>query len=153
MTAQRWWETMHPAKARWLNNPAWRKIVDTLVPVYGMRETQDGAYRVENLVAVGLDEAELITSEVAGQKGDVHKIAIDLDMPAVLVPSSTEGHFHLIIDHPIAWQRYVEILEALDRAGVVEHGYVEASKRRGFSALRVPWITKHSDGPHMTSIA
>ena len=34
------------------------------------------------------------------------------------------------------------MLEAMAAAGIVQHGYVNASKKRGFTALRLPWVKK-----------
>lgn len=91
-----------------------------------------------------LSEAHLISSLVKGSVSDyeTHKIAIDIDWPAVLIPSSTEGHYHLIIDKKISWSSYVRILEALGDCGVVQSGYARASIARGRTDIRTPWIRK-----------
>ncbi|MFY1688195.1 hypothetical protein [Plantactinospora sp. WMMB782] len=86
-----------------------------------------------------VEKANLITSMVSGR---MHKPVIDLDLPARLVPSSTEGHFHLYIDQAVPWEAYVKLLEALADAGLVEPGYVRSSIARGFSAVRPPWVRK-----------
>jgi hypothetical protein len=114
----------------------------------------------ERFFTRNLDEASVITSRVADQ-GPVyhaveepsglglddmlHKVVLDIDMPAVLVPSSTPGHFHLLIDHELMWTDYVILLRALVRAGLVEPGYVKAAERRGFTAVRLPWIRKPAE--------
>lgn len=87
----------------------------------------------------GAEKANLITSLASGR---MHKPVIDLDLPARLVPSSTEGHFHLYIDKKVPWEAYVRLLDAMRDAGLVEAGYVSASKARGFSAVRPPWVRK-----------
>jgi hypothetical protein len=73
-----------------------------------------------------------------------HIIALDIDHPAWLIDSSTKGHSHLYIDVPggIAHEDYMELLELLGRIGVLEPGYVEASKARGSTFLRLPWVHK-----------
>jgi hypothetical protein len=37
---------------------------------------------------------------------------------------------------------YFRLLDALAECGVIQPGYAEASKRRGGTALRLPWIKK-----------
>lgn len=71
-----------------------------------------------------------------------HYPVIDLDVPATLVESSTAGHTHLYIEHAVSWEKYVHLLEALADCGIVEHDYVAMSKRRGYSAVRLPWVAK-----------
>jgi hypothetical protein len=98
-----------------------------------------------------LDQANLITSRVAGQiedgfldllGGPNHKVVLDIDLPARLLPSSTPGHHHLFIDKAIPWDDYVNLLEALAACGLVERGYVYASKERGYTCVRLPWVKK-----------
>ncbi|WNT44357.1 hypothetical protein SEA_MABODAMACA_39 [Microbacterium phage Mabodamaca] len=100
-----------------------------------------------------LDKATVITSRVAGQTPTLqkykdagyvprHKVILDLDLPAKLVPSTTEGHFHLYIDHEVDWEDYQDLLVALERCGLVETGYVNASLARGHTAARMPWVQK-----------
>lgn len=73
-----------------------------------------------------------------------HIVALDLDIPAHLVPSHTEGHSHLYIDVPggVAHSDYMELLELLGRIGVIEPGYAEVSRKRGHTDLRLPWVAK-----------
>lgn len=123
---------------------------ETLSAYYGANEDR---FFVEDI-----EDAHVITSRVAGQRPPrdaaglndptvneqemLHKVVVDIDMPARLVPSSTPGHFHLYIDHEMTWRQYVQLLDALVEAGIVEPGYVKAAERRGFTAVRLPWITK-----------
>jgi hypothetical protein len=88
-----------------------------------------------------LDEANLVSSELVRQRG-THTILLDLDVPARLIPSSTPGHTHLSIDVDVKWEKYLELLELLAEIGVLEPGYVGASKERQATNLRLPWITK-----------
>jgi hypothetical protein len=87
------------------------------------------------------DEANLITSKVLGND-QLHKVVLDVDIPARLIPSSTEGHFHLYIDKQIPWDNYVDLLGALAECGIIEAGYANASVERGYTAARLPWIKK-----------
>ena len=65
-------------------------------------------------------------------------------MPAWLIPSSTPGHSHLYVDVSIREDAYFQLLDALANAGVIQRGYADASKRRGGTALRLPWIKKET---------
>jgi hypothetical protein len=93
-----------------------------------------------------ISKATVITSRVDGDP-DRHKVVLDLDLPAKLLPSSTEGHFHLYVDKAIPWTAYTALLEALATAGLVEDGYVSASLARGHTAARLPWIRKPAAEP------
>lgn len=90
------------------------------------------------------DEATLVGSSTGaiGKDGPIHLPAIDIDLPCELVPSSTEGHFHLYIDKPMSWGTYKNLLQSLVDAGIVEPGYASASIRRGQSFLRKPGVKK-----------
>lgn len=85
------------------------------------------------------DDANLISSKL--ENGN-HKPVIDLDLPCQLHPSSTEGHFHLYIDKELDWEQYEALLLVLADCGIIEQNYAEASIRRGFSAVRPPWVKK-----------
>lgn len=95
---------------------------------------------------VPLEKANVITSEIVGSS--LHAPVIDLDVPALLVPSTTLGHSHLYIDVPMRWDRYVRLLDALAHAGIIEEGYARASIARGFTAVRPPWVKKKEVVPH-----
>ena len=71
-----------------------------------------------------------------------HYPCIDLDLPARLVPSSTEGHFHLYIDRPVMWDAYVKLLDALVNADLVEVGYRDAAVKQGGTTVRMPHVKK-----------
>jgi hypothetical protein len=73
---------------------------------------------------------------------DAHMIVLDIDVPAALIPSTTPGNSHLFITTCINWETYERLLIALADAGVLEYGYVEASRARGFTAVRLPWVSK-----------
>lgn len=78
-----------------------------------------------------------------------HVLAIDLDIPATLIPSSSPGHHHLYIEVPkgIPHHRYMALLSALADAGIIERGYAEVSIARGHSDLRLPWVKKDDQIP------
>ena len=96
------------------------------------------------------DEANAVSSRIRNDdydfslEPDRHVIALDLDIPAYLIPSSTEGHSHLYIDVPdgVRHDDYMELITLLGRIGVLEDGYVAVSLKRGFTDLRLPWVAK-----------
>lgn len=91
--------------------------------------------------APSIAEANVSTS-IREDAEDSHALLLDLDVPAWLVPSSTEGHSHLYVDVTIPTPKYFALLDALAEAGVIQQGYANSSKHRGGTALRLPWIKK-----------
>lgn len=88
-----------------------------------------------------LRKATVVTSRTE-KNSDLHRPVIDMDFPVRVLESSTPGHSHLYIDKRVTWSDYVKLLEVMAEIGLVEPGYVSASKDRGFTALRLPWIKK-----------
>lgn len=105
----------------------------------GFQEVEDSS---------SFNEVNVVTSrridgdDWLGWDDPLHAIVLDLDVPAYLIPSSTPGHSHLYIDVGIEKKRYFGLLDSLAEVGVLESGYVSASKQRGFTCLRLPWIKK-----------
>lgn len=94
---------------------------------------------------VELEKAQTWSSELVDQDGErtgYHTVMLDIDHPVRVVPSSTPGHYHLYIDVPVKEEDYFLALRALALAGVIETGYYEASRARGGTHLRLPWIQK-----------
>ena len=93
-------------------------------------------------------QAEIVSSRhgetfrLNGKELEVHKIAVDIDFPVHAVETSTPGHFHLYIDYNLDWKQYEKLLKVMAEVGLVEPGYVEASRRRRCTHLRVPWLQK-----------
>ena len=92
-----------------------------------------------------LSQATTITSQMYGM--DLHRPVLDLDMPVRLYPSSTPGHHHLYVDKPMTWDHYVKLLDVLAEVGLIQPGYASASKDRGYTRLRLPWVRKPSTAP------
>lgn len=65
-----------------------------------------------------------------------HAPVIDFDIPIKLIPSSQIGHYHLYIEKEIPWHKYQKLLDALADADLIERGYYNAARYRGFSAVR-----------------
>jgi hypothetical protein len=69
----------------------------------------------------------------------MHRPVLDIDFPARLVPSSTEGHFHLYLDGVlIPHDKYMYLLAALASCGIISEGYLKHSTERGGTAVRMP---------------
>lgn len=75
----------------------------------------------------------------------LHRPAIDIDVPARLIPSSTPGHHHLYLDVDCTWEQYEALLKALNACGIVETGYVLAALERKATFVRLPWVKKKAD--------
>lgn len=117
--------------------------------VFDRVKSKDGKYSEDDGAAtpVALAQANVITSEVAAdwntqRSTGKHTVAVDIDMPCHVEPSTTPGHYHLYIDKVLDWPDYLMFLRVLALVGIVEEGYVSASERRGATMLRLPWVRK-----------
>lgn len=97
-----------------------------------------------------IDVANLVTSRISAFDQRIfgehaHRLVVDLDVPAYLVPSSTPGHSHLFVDLVI-WddETYFNLLDQLAAVGIVETNYANVSRAKGYSAVRLPWVKKAS---------
>jgi hypothetical protein len=126
-------------KFAWINR--FRKI-DPLLTQYD----QEGKKVKQSDEEVGFYDANVVSSE---QFKDVHIPLIDIDMEAALIPSSTPGHSHLYINKPMNIQTLVKLLEAMQEAGIVQKGFVDGTRERGYACLRLPHVKKefHTGGP------
>lgn len=89
------------------------------------------------------NEANAVSSELAGDGRGTHTVMVDIDLPAQLIRSSTEGHYHLYVDiPPVSWEKYEAWLKASVEIGLIEEGYQRASSERKATFLRVPWVKK-----------
>lgn len=89
-----------------------------------------------------LADSNVITSHLRLHGSPLHKVAIDLDRDAALIPTSTKGHHHLIIDKVLPWENYHRLLRELKVAGLIELGYYTAAVNRKATVLRTPWTKK-----------
>jgi hypothetical protein len=110
-------------------------------------DTQQPIGDGRRVVTDGLEYAEALGSKVTGPLSavdDMHVVAIDVDVPAWLVPSSTDGHGHLYVHLPcpVPTEDLFEFLDAAAVIGLVEPGYVSACRSRGMTSVRAPWIRK-----------
>lgn len=78
-------------------------------------------------------------------KDGQHRPALDIDIPMVVIPSSTEGHYHVYFPTVVLdLEAYMKLLDALEVAGILGGGFVHYSRNRGQSLLRLPGVTKES---------
>lgn len=68
-------------------------------------------------------------------ESNLHVLTVDVDFPCAVIPSSTPGHFHLMIDKTMTWDQYRTLLQAMADAGILQQGYVDASVARGASMV------------------
>jgi len=95
-----------------------------------------------------MEEADVVSSQMRTfPEGRTHQVILDIDHPAWLEPSSTEGHYHLYIEVPggIDHEGYMALVALLGHLRIVEPGYAMASVRRGHTDLRPPWVKKGSE--------
>lgn len=67
---------------------------------------------------------------------------IHLTVPAKLVPSSTEGHFHLYLETGMDWPDYLRLMRFMAEAGLLEKEWVDMNERRQMAMLRKPEYKK-----------
>lgn len=131
---------INTARNLWSLLPAWlhkQELAQIGVPDDIAEDNYDFAHvRVDTI-----DEAHVICSQRAD---GMHRPILDIDFPVHVVPSSTEGHFHLYLDKPMDFDAYQELLKALARAGIIESKYASVSLARGYTSVRLPWIRKRS---------
>lgn len=100
-------------------------------------------------IYVDESDAHLVASYCQTVEGvRYHAPAIDIDF-SVQARESSPGKSHLFIDKQMTEAEYFELLDVLVKVGLVEPGYVEASKRRHASYIRLPDLSKQ-EAPHIT---
>lgn len=68
----------------------------------------------------------------------------DLDFPVkdVQVIESASGNSHLYINVPMPWADVVILLDAMEKVGLLQAGYVKACKQQHMTRLRMPGVVK-----------
>lgn len=89
----------------------------------------------------GLGEGNLVSSLT---EDGTHRPALDLDIPARLVPSTTEGHSHLYLDVNLSQEEYQKLLDVMWEVGILQRGFVSQLERLGATFLRPPWVKKEA---------
>ena len=102
----------------------------------------DGGFVDFEMLEAGHDTATVVQSLLPD--GD-HMPVIDLDLECMLVPSSAAGHYHLYINKAMSFGQFLNILQALTDAGVVQEGYNHFTRQRGYATVRYPGVTKQNE--------
>lgn len=95
----------------------------------------DGYGSHDELTPATLGEADLVGSKTLS---GAHAPTIDLDVPCRLIPSTTEGHFHLYIDVEMTKKNYSKLLKTLVEVGLVEEGFGQMLDKKDATFVRVP---------------
>ncbi len=80
-----------------------------------------------------------------------HVLALDIDLPMRVVPSTHPGRGHLWINKLMPWDDVLKVLAVLVEVGVVSESYRQHSVSRGYTCLRPafvdkkPWSTDSDD--------
>lgn len=131
-----------------------------VVPDEGARAAEAEGYATSVDIPVDLiDDAEVISSlhresvqpDVRRffDDGSRHDVVLDIDVPAMLIPSTTEGHSHLIVRLPNGGAKiddYQQFLWSAAKIGLIEEGYAKVSCKRDRTDVRLPWIRKGGPG-------
>lgn len=141
------------ARTRWSELPKWAWAHGLRKNVHFRAEADTDYTEAQTDLpepTTDINEAQVITSKIEYHDRNpnlgLHRPILDIDFPAALIPSSTEGHFHLYLDKPMEWTVYRDLLRALAAAGIIENGYAQASEARKYTAVRLPWVRKE-DAP------
>ena len=97
---------------------------------------------VEHMTVLIDNDTDVVVSKVVSDRGNMHMPVLDLDYGANLLESGTPGHHHLYLDKELEWEDYILVLSTLAAVGLIEDGFAQASIRRGYTAVRVPWKPK-----------
>lgn len=85
----------------------------------------------------------LIEPKFVFEKGAAyHMPVLDLDIEHVYYPSSTPGHAALLLNVQLPDDLHWKLIEVLEECGIIEPGFAEASRQRGYAAVRTPWTKK-----------
>lgn len=122
-------------KPQWLSNRKFWFSPELDDPTANPNYADDNRYSVNNY-----EDANLVSSNVndGGFNLNYHLPVLDIDYPAHLEPSTTEGHYHLYLNKRITWTQYCKIMDAMYEAGLLEAGFVKLSKKRGATFVRKP---------------
>lgn len=74
--------------------------------------------------------------------GPVHAPVLDLDLEHIYYLSTTPGHAALLLNVALTWEDYLRLIDLLEELSIIEFGFAEATRQRGYSACRTPWTKK-----------
>ena len=85
-------------------------------------------------------DANIVSSEK--RNSNLHDLFLDLDVDHFYTKSSTQYHGHLAIKADLKLEDVIEILEVLCKHKIIQEGFLQATKDRGWAALRMPDLDK-----------
>src|SRR6478735_2350381 len=93
---------------------------------------------------VNPEHANLVSSLAYSDGGvSYHYPVLDIDMQAVLTPTSTPGHHHLFINKLLTDEQYGKLLNTLVEVGIVQQGILDLQwKQDGMTCARMPGEVK-----------
>jgi hypothetical protein len=94
--------------------------------------------------------SNLISSEIKGTTR--HRILLDIDFPAALIPSSTPGHSHLYIDKQLTQDEMEKLVFTLHEVGLLADGNANQWHKFKAQFLRLPWVKKEKDEPEKKAL-
>lgn len=94
-----------------------------------------------------LEPSDAVNANLVGslRADGLHAPVLDVDKPVRLVPSTTNGHYHLYVDVPMSWRSYRRLLRALYLGGVVDRSVYWRSLDRRCTYVRPPWVAKSAE--------
>lgn len=140
------------------NNKRWLRPANGELSASGEDDNWDTETQGPRVIEVPMGDALLYGSKVQNPftgdffspapvgTGPRHYVILDLDIEAHLIPSSTEGHSHLVLNHQVPESIMGELLDVLVRAGIVQEGIKKYQWDRDKElTLRLPWVAKGED--------
>lgn len=128
--------------------PEWAWDQTFVRPSDGKRlweSSQTNFETARELEEVGVEDAILMAAKT---RDDEYLFTLDLDMEAVLLPSTQEGHYHLLVNKTLNKKDYDYVMRALAQVGIIQNGWANAAQNSSFGAsLRLPWVKKGQDLP------
>lgn len=117
--------------------------VQTTRTYWHCKRLDNGYNEPDKIIPVEKGLANLVGSQLQTPDGELlHAPVIDVDFPCRVIPSSTDGHYHLYIDKPMDWKQYQKFLKAMYEAGIIEKGYYNSAMKTKQSLVRKPGAYK-----------
>lgn len=121
---------------RWMHST----LLDTARP--GEHETAETRKHVDRWEDANVLYSQKLPEVVVEGLDAQHVVALDIDLPMRVVPSTHPGRGHLWINKVLPWSDVTKLLRVLVEVGIVAASYEEHSLRRGYTCLRPAFIDK-----------
>jgi uncharacterized membrane protein YgcG len=87
-------------------------------------------------------DARLVSGASVGPVGILTNPYMEFSVPYKVYPSSTAGHFHLVLEKEVPWILYRDILRAMRWARLIGEKYLALSEEARMGMLIKPPLTK-----------